>query len=267
MYGEELRVRREAAGLTQLALGEAVILSPSMIAHIEAGRRKPRRDDAKRLDRTLGTDGFFTRFLPTLEGRRYAEHFTEAADAETRAIAIYEYAVSLVPGLLQIGGYARALFEAQHANYVREEVDKLVVNRLVRARILSASNGPAVWVILSETVLRLVVGGPAVMAEQLRHIFELGRSGRVLVQVVPHSAGAHATMMSMMSLMCFEDEPDAAYVEGLYTGAFIDDPARVRAYRDAYDLAKAAGLSPEASLGVIESVAKEYDRHDLSVHP
>jgi transcriptional regulator with XRE-family HTH domain len=265
-YGEELRIRREAAGLTQAALGEMVILSPSMIAHIEAGRRKPSLDDAKRLDLVLRTDGFFVRFLPTLEGKRFAEHFNEAAEAEARAIAIHEYAVSLVPGLLQTDCYARALFRAQHANYVPEEVDKLVVNRLARAEILRTPDRPAVWVILNENVLRAVVGGPAVMARQLRHIVELARAGRILVQVVPHAAGAHATMMSMMSLMRFEDEPDAVYVEGLYTGSFIDDPAMVQRYRDAYDLAKAAGLSPDASLDMIESVAKEYERDALLAH-
>jgi transcriptional regulator with XRE-family HTH domain len=265
-YGEELRVRREAAGLTQQALGEEVILSPSMIAHIEAGRRNPRPDDAKRLDRALGTDGFFVRFLPTLNVRRYAEHFSEAADAETRATVIGEYAVSLVPGILQVDGYARALFRAQHANYVPEEVDALVVNRLARAQILRDPAGPCVWTVLNEGVLRAEVGGPAVMARQLRHIAELGRSGRVLVQVVPYSVGAHATMISMMSLMQFEDEPEAVYVEALYTGTFIDDPAVVACFRDAYDLAKAAGLPPEASLALIESVAKEYESRDPSLH-
>lgn len=266
-YGEELRLRREAAGLTQAQLGEMVILSPSMIAHIEAGRRKPNLDDARRLDQVLHTDGFFVRFLPTLNGKRFAEHFNDAAEAEQRAIAIYEYAVSLVPGLLQIDCYARALFQAQHANYVPEEVDRLVVNRLGRAEILRTPDSPAIWMILNENVLRAEVGGPPVMARQLRHVVDLARSGRVLVQVVPHSAGAHATMPSMMSLMRFEDEPDAVYVEGLYTGSFIDDPVMVQRYRDAYDLAKAAGLSPEASLSMIESVAKEYERHDPQVHP
>jgi transcriptional regulator with XRE-family HTH domain len=266
-YGQELTIRREAAGLTQQALGERVILSPSMIAHIEAGRRKPRMDDARRLDRELGTDGFFVRFLPTLSGRRFADHFMLAADAETRAIAISSYAVSLVPGILQIDEYARAVFQAQHANYVPEEVDKLVVNRLSRAEILKVPDGPAVWTVLNENVLRAVVGGSLVMARQLRHIARLGRAGRVLVQVIPHAAGAHATMMSMMSLMRFEDEPDAAYVEGLYTGSFVDDPAMVQQYRDAYDLAKAAGLTPEASLRMIETVAKEYESHDRSAHP
>jgi transcriptional regulator with XRE-family HTH domain len=266
-YGEELRVRREAAGLTQAALGELVILSPSMIAHIEAGRRKPSLEDAKRLDQVLGTNGFFVRFLPTLDNRRYADHFNEAADAEARAVAVHFYAVSLVPGLFQTERYARAVFRAQHANYVPEEVDKLVVNRLARAEMLRDPSGAEVWAVLNENVLRAVVGGPATMAEQLQHLSTLGRAGRVLVQVIPHSAGAHATMASMMMLMRFEDEPDAAYVEGLYTGSLIDDPAMVQRYRDAYDLAKAAGLSPEASLSMIESVAKEYERHDLLAHP
>ena len=266
-YGEELRIRREAAGLTQAALGDLVILSPSMIAHIEAGRRKPSLEDAKRIDQVLRTNGFFVRFLPTLDNRRYADHFNDAADAEARAVAVHFYGVSLVPGLFQTERYARAVFRAQHANYVPEEVDKLVVNRLARGEMLRDPSGPEVWAVLNENVLRAVVGGPAAMAEQLYHLSTLGRSGRVLVQVIPHSAGAHATMASMMMLMRFEDEPDVAYVEGLYTGSLIDDPAMVQRYRDAYDLAKAAGLSPEASLSMIESVAKEYERHDLLAHP
>lgn len=267
-YGEELRVRREAAGLTQQALSDVVIVSPSMIAHIEAGRRRPRPEDAARLDRALGTDGFFIRFLPTLNVGRFAAHFTVAADAEARATVIEEYAVSLVPGILQTPAYAGALFRAQHANYVEADIDRLVVNRMARAQILDDPGSPAVWAVLNENVLRAEVGGPRVMAEQLRHLSALGRSGRVLLQVVPHAVGAHATMVSMMSLMRFRDEPDAVYVEGLYTGSFIEEPAMVRRYRDAYDLAKAAGLPAEASLAFIEAVAEEFESNDqAAAHP
>ncbi|MEK8144407.1 Scr1 family TA system antitoxin-like transcriptional regulator [Streptomyces sp. M10(2022)] len=96
------------------------------------------------------------------------------------------------------------------------------------------------------------------MAEQLRHITALGRSG-VLIQVLPHSVGAHATMNSMVSLMRFTDAPDLTYVEGLHTGVLTDDPPLVRRYRDAYDLARAAALPPEVSLDLLESVAEDYD--------
>ncbi|MFG2328820.1 multiprotein-bridging factor 1 family protein [Streptomyces sp. NPDC048604] len=53
-YGEELRRRREAAGLTQEQLSEITIISRTHIAHMEAGRRRPDVADARRLDKALG---------------------------------------------------------------------------------------------------------------------------------------------------------------------------------------------------------------------
>ncbi len=258
-YGEELRRRREAAGLTQQSLADQVVCSPSLIAHYEAGRRKPQREDARRLDRVLATDGFFERFLGTLESEQYAEHFAPVAELEPLATAIQAYAATLVPGILQTPAYARAVLRADQPNSVAEEIDERVVNRTRRGQILDRPDGPMMWVIMSENVLRTVVGGPAAMAEQLRHIAALGRSGRTLVQVVPHSVGAHATMGSMLTLMSFADAPDIAYVEGLHTGRTFDDPSRLARYRTSYDLARASALPPESSLDMIEAVAEEYE--------
>ncbi|MFD4608240.1 Scr1 family TA system antitoxin-like transcriptional regulator [Streptomyces sp. NPDC058440] len=258
-YGEQLRTLRERKGVTQAELGERVVLSPSMIAHIEAGRRIPQLKDAERLDQVLDGQGFFVRFLDTLGVVPVADHFAEALEAEQQAIAISEYAVSLVPGLLQTRNYAREVFCAQRPNFVAEEVDRQVVNRLRRADILKDPQTPTVWFVLSENVIRVQVGGSSVMSEQIRHIAALGRSGRVRIQVVPHGAGAHATMGSMLSLMRFVDAPELAYVEALYTGNLIDSPAVVQRCKDAYDLARAAALPPDASLDLLEEVAEEYD--------
>jgi transcriptional regulator with XRE-family HTH domain len=257
-YGDELRRRREAAGLTQQALADAVVCSPSLVAHYEAGRRRPQTDDARRLDLVLGTDGFFERFLGALEPQ-FAEHFAPVAELEPLATVIQSYAATLVPGILQTPAYARAVLRADQPNCVPEEVDERVVNRRRRGVILDRPAGPVMWVVMSENVLRTVVGGPVTMAEQLRHIAVLGRSGRVLVQVVPHAIGAHATMGSMLTLMGFTDAPDIAYVEGLHTGRTFEDPTRVARYRTAYDLARAAALAPEPSLDMIEAVAEEYE--------
>lgn len=258
-YGDELRRKRETANLTQADLGDEVVCSPSLIAHFEAGRRTPTLDDAKRLDKVLQTDGFFVRMRRTLGKARFAAHFEQAAEAEQLATFIEEYAVSLVPGILQTENYARAVFRGFQPHNTTSSIDKRVVNRLERARILKNPDTPRVWVILNENVIRAQVGGPPVMTEQLRHIAHLGRSGRVLVQVLPHQAGAHATMNSMVSLMRFADAPDLAYVEGLHTGSLTDEPSLVRSYRDAYDLARAVSLSPEASLDLLDSVAEDYE--------
>lgn len=55
--------------------------------------------------------------------------------------------------------------------------------------------------VLHEGVLRVPMGGPTVMREQLLHLVELGRSH--LVQVLPFTAAAHAVMNGKASLMTF----------------------------------------------------------------
>ncbi|WP_434594785.1 helix-turn-helix domain-containing protein [Streptomyces sp. A5-4] len=259
-YGDELRKRREKARLTQELLSRQAIMSRTHIAHIEGGRRKPSLEDARRLDQVLDTGGVFERFLPTLDSRKVADHFAAAAESEQQATMIREYASSLIPGLLQIGGYARALFRSYFPPKSTEDCDKAVVTRLTRARILDDPITPVLWALLDEAVLRRPVGGPAVMAEQLQHLRELGESERIRLHVIPFSAGAHSLLESAVTLMWFEDAPPIAYVEGLHTGAILDDPSVVHLCQSAYDLALGDALSHRDSLAHIKAVAEEYEK-------
>ncbi|MEF3116353.1 helix-turn-helix transcriptional regulator [Streptomyces chrestomyceticus] len=258
-YGEELKAQREAAGLTQEKLSEMVIMSRTHIAHIEAGRRRPSSDDARRLDQVLGTGGVLTRFLPTLDGKLIADHFEQVALLEQEAMMIREYAATLVPGLLQTEAYARAVFGAFFPPKSSEHCDNVIGTRLKRAKILDTADPPVLWQLLDEAVLRRPVGGPAVMAAQLRHIAELGARERVRMHVLPFSVGAHPLLESGLMLLCFDDDPPLAYVEGLYTGALYDDPAMVRNGQTAYALALSDAMSHADSLGLIKTVAEEYE--------
>jgi transcriptional regulator with XRE-family HTH domain len=259
-YGQEIQRRRELMGLTQAKLGELIVMSPQMIAHFEAGRRKPRLDDAKRLDQALGTDGFFFRMRRTLEDARFADHFATAADLERHATVIKSYASSLVPGLLQIEGYTRAVFRAGTANPTERDVERRVANRLERAGILDDPDGPCMWTLLDEHVLRRPIGGRAIMGAQVRHIEALARRGRVRAHIIPFAAGAHALLESMLVLMRFSDAPPVAYVEGLRTGQLLDDPAVVDTCQSAYDLALGDALSAEESLSLMAEVVDTYER-------
>jgi transcriptional regulator with XRE-family HTH domain len=148
-YGEEMRLRRTAARLTQEELGDQVVCSPTLISHFEAGRRLPKPDDAQRIDRALGTDGFFARWLEDLESH-YTDHFAAVAELEQLAAQIQQFALSLVPGVLQTDDYARALFAAYRPNHTTEELDELVVIRTQRRRILDGPAQPVVWTLLDE---------------------------------------------------------------------------------------------------------------------
>ncbi|OAH13184.1 helix-turn-helix domain-containing protein [Streptomyces jeddahensis] len=258
-YGEELRRRREAAGLTQEELSVRAIMSRTHIAHIEAGRRRPSVEDARRLDEVLQTGGVFVRFLPTQGEGTVAQHFAEALELERQATVIREYAPKLVPGMLQTPAYAREVLQSGFPPKTDEERDRLLVTRLQRARILEDFKSPVVWYLLDEAVLRRPVGGPAVMCEQLRHIVKLGESHRIRVHVLPFSVGFHALLEGFISLMWFEDLPPVAYAEGLKTGRVLEVPSVVGECQVAYDHAMGDALSHRNSLALIKSIAEDYE--------
>ncbi|KUN01302.1 DNA-binding protein [Streptomyces yokosukanensis] len=256
-YGEELRLRRVAAGLTQEQLGELVVCSPTLISHYEAGRRLPKPDDARRIDLALKTDGFFERWLEDLESK-YADHFAAAAELEKQATLIRLFALTLMPGVLQTDGYARALFRAYQPNHTTEELDEAVVIRTKRRQLLDRSARPVVWTLLDEAVVRRCVGGPQVMSEQLNAVADLAEAGRVRLHVLPYGVGAHSLMESLLTLMSFADSAPAAYVEGFMTGNLMDDPALVGHCETAYALALSDALSQQESLALVRAAAKEH---------
>ncbi|CAM5413728.1 Scr1 family TA system antitoxin-like transcriptional regulator [Streptomyces xanthochromogenes] len=257
-YGEELRAKREAAGFTQEELSQRAVMSRTHIAHIEAGRRRPDPADARRLDSVLGTGGFFERFLPTLDGRKVAEHFAEVLEFEHQATVIRQYAPKLVPGFLQTEAYAREVLSSGYPPKNDEERDRLLAARLERARVLEDFDKPIVWTMLDEAVLRRPIGGPLVMCEQLRHLLALGESRRIRLHVLPYEAGAHAVLEGHVSLLWFSDLPPIAYVEGLKNGRVWELPSMVRQCQEVYDHALGDALSHMRSLALIRSVAEDY---------
>ncbi|MFI7103384.1 helix-turn-helix domain-containing protein [Streptomyces sp. NPDC050161] len=260
MLGAELRHQREKANLSQDELGAALFVSGSFIGQLEAGTRRMLPEYAARIDEILGTDGYFTRNCEAATKSKYPDHFAEAAEAETLASTIKEYAPQLIPGLLQAEAYARAVFRAYQPTAQEADIDELSTARLERARLLENPTSPLFWCVLDEAVLRRIIGGAQVMAEALRHIAMLAKGHRIILQVLPFDAGAHASLGGPVKLMSFPDAPTLAYVEGLGIGQLLDDPATVARNELTYDLIGASALSPEASLALIESVAEEYTR-------
>jgi transcriptional regulator with XRE-family HTH domain len=260
-FGTELKRRREDAGITQVELGSRVFVSGGYIGQFEQAIRKPQLDVAQRIDGVLQTDGIFERLCRKLiDDKRYADYFAKAAELEAQATKICEFAPALVPGLLQTPAYARAVTLAMNPFAPDEFIDEKVSGRMERAQILKDATRPMYWVILHENVLRIPVGGPALMAEQLEHVVALTRERTVMVQVLPYAAGAYAVMTGSLKLMEFEDAPPTAYTEAVYSGNLLDDPPVVKRAQSAYDLLRAAALSPEASLDLVESAAEDFRR-------
>lgn len=260
-FGAELKRRREEAGFTQVELGARVFVSGGYIGQFEQAIRKPQLDVAQRIDGLLQSGGFFERMWRKLiKDQPYTEYFAHAVELERLATEIYEYAPAVIPGLLQTREYAQAMFLAGNPLAIDDYIEELVKGRMDRTRLLKDATRPVYWVVLHETALRIPVGGPTTMAHQLGHIATLMRERKAVLQVLPFAAGAHPVMGKLMKLMDFEDAPPTIYTEGVFSGNLLDEPAVVKRTHASYDHIRAAALSPEASLPLIESAAEDYRR-------
>ncbi|WP_405653471.1 Scr1 family TA system antitoxin-like transcriptional regulator [Streptomyces sp. RK9] len=260
-YGDWLRAQREAAGLTQEQLAEAAIMTRTHIAHIEAGRRVPSPEDARRLDMTLGTKDALTNFLPKKEAE-VADYFEAVRVFEQQAVMIREFGLSYIPGLLQTDRYAHAVLSQAFPPVSEETQAKRLATRLERRKILDDPVTPILWALLDEAVLRRPVGGEDVMAEQIMHLVRLAETGRIRVHLLPFAASPHPLAQSMLKLMWFEDQPPLAYCEGVYVGMVHDSPSVVRELQTSYDLALSDALPLKASLALLKATAKDYGHHD-----
>ncbi|MEV0928937.1 helix-turn-helix transcriptional regulator [Streptomyces spongiicola] len=255
----ELRREREAGGYSQDQLGERVFCSGTYIGQFETAKRLPQPDVSRLLDEVFESGGHFQRLCRLARKSKHAEYFADAAELEQQARTLSEYAPMPVPGLLQTEGYARALVSAAQRFESQDVVERLVRTRLDRQALLDCPTAPLLWVVLHESALRVRVGGCAVMADQLAELAEGARTNRrQLVQVLPFAAGAAAFLNGTTIHMTFDDAPPVGYTESAFTGQLVEEPALVAQYQRAYDLTRAASLPPEASLDLIESMAKDY---------
>lgn len=252
-FGSELRRFRLEANLTQTQLGEAIIYTGALVGLVETAKRTPARDFTERCDTVLNTGGALMRLLPLLNRGVYPSWFRGYVELEATATRLLSFDVQVVPGLLQTEGYARAVLSAgRHPN-----VDELVTARLDRQHILKQPNPPLYWVVLDEGVLRRRVGGPEVMREQLKRLVEVAVSPRIVVQVLPYEAGAHAGVDGPLTILSFDEGTDAVYIEGIGSGQLMTRPEEVERCHLIYDLVRAVALSPEASVDMIATTMEE----------
>lgn len=261
-YGEWLRGQRVKAGMTQQQLADAAIMTRTHITHIEAGRRTPSEEDAKRLDRALNTGDVLTNFRPGADAYPVADHFEAALQFEGQASAIREFALTFVPGILQTPEYAHAVMRTAYPPISAEDRDRAVVTRIERSKILTDPVDPIVWVLLDEGVLRRPIGGPGVMARQLHHIADLVEKERIRLHIIPYGAGGYPLLEGMVRLMWFEDQPPIAYVEGVQMGKVHDVQSMVENIQGSYNLALAEALPLTESLAFVRATAKDYESDD-----
>ncbi|MEU6390655.1 helix-turn-helix transcriptional regulator [Streptomyces sp. NPDC046939] len=168
------------------------------------------------------------------------------------------FACVYVPGLLQTRDYSTALQRANEVRLAPAEIERLVDIRMKRQEILDRPEPPRLWAILDESVIRRVVGSPAVMKEQLGRLLEANEAPNITLQVLPFSKGAHgAALGSFVIIGGTEAALDVVYVD-FHTGSlFLEKDQELERYRLAFEYLRAQALDVESSSSMIHRVRKE----------
>ncbi|MFI0352476.1 helix-turn-helix domain-containing protein [Actinomadura sp. 9N407] len=178
---------------------------------------------------------------------------------ETEASLIRTYEQALIPGLLQTPDYARAVIRAARPTDSQEVINQRVEVRLARQALLNEKDPPQLWVVINEGAARQMVGSPAIMTAQLRHLIKDRGKLNVVVQVLPFTAGEHPAMVGSFSLYNFptQDETEAVYIETMNSALILEKPLDLKTYGDAFDHIRAAALSPRDSRDLLGALAAD----------
>ncbi|TWF97371.1 DNA-binding XRE family transcriptional regulator [Kitasatospora viridis] len=261
--GVQLRRFREAANLTQAQLGKLMGYSASLISNIEQAKKNATLPFVRAADKALNTHGALETLWWHRNHTALIEGFPEfvAREAQARVIRVFE--IGLIPGLLQTSEYAAALQAAnvRRGDATQEEVDERLAVLLARQQLLTREQPPIVHAVLDEYCLRRPIGGPAVMARQLRHLEALAQRPNVMIQVAPLSLGEDRPLNFPLILITLPDHTVLGYSETEQRGYLEHDQDTAASLGRRYDRLQAEALPLAASLVVIRKIREEAENH------
>src|SRR5215472_5230855 len=266
--GIELRRLREQAGLTCEEVGRRLECSGTRISRMETGRITVRPGDARELLEMYGVSGPEADALVQLArearrkgwwhtyGRVLPAWFEAYIGLEAEAVRLRDFQSMVIPGLLQTEDYARSMLRIAVNAGTAEDVGRLVAARMERQAILTREHPPDMWVVLSESVLRVHVGGPAIMRAQLRQLAGVAERPNIALQVLPLATVAHVHPVSPFTMLEFPNTADPAvvYLEHLTGSLFLENEDEVRRYRVIFDHLRAESLGTGESADLIAQV-------------
>ncbi|WP_055551784.1 helix-turn-helix transcriptional regulator [Streptomyces sp. NBRC 110028] len=249
VLGMRLRHLRERAGVSYDMAAKALHVNQTTVRRMEKAEVGLKLPYVEKLLQTYGVEqdevdsflglveeankpGWWQGFRDVLP-----DWFSLYVSLEGAASRIRAYEPHFVPGLLQTEGYARTLLRIGFPQGTDEEIDRRVALRMERQELLSRPDGPHLWAVMDETVLRLRIGGPQIMRDQIDHLIETVQMPNVTLQVVPFASGPHPGMGGPFQLFRFQipELPDIVYAEGLTGAGYLDQRTDVAAYLEALD--------------------------------
>ncbi|NUT51135.1 MAG: helix-turn-helix domain-containing protein [Saccharothrix sp.] len=271
--GAAMRSFRKEADVDRDTAAELIEVTGPTLTRKESGHFKFRRHEVETLAKAYGVAqdeiamlvelarearastkrGEFPMFVP-VKSRAFLE--LERNDA----VEIMAATLSFIPLYFQTEAYMRQLWLRNGELLPAERIDELVKVRQARQQVVTKPDAPMIRAVVHEFALRLPVGGPAVMHDQLMVLAAACELPNVEIQVQPISAGAFPGMDSTFFLLRFPVGATEDVVQ-VYSQAelfYRDRRSATEPYRVEWDRRRVAALDLQASKALILDAAAHF---------
>lgn len=236
----------------------AIGYGEELVSSVERGRRIPRPEYLDRADEVLGAGGKIAALKQDVAEVRYPKKVRDLKKLEAGAVELCAYNNSVIHGLLQTEGYARAVLSARRPPFTTDQLEQQVAARVARQEIVTDTTAQSVFSFVQcESTLRRPVGGKMVMRGQLERLLQVAEFHNVDLQVLPLSHEENPGLDGSFRLLRLGDGTTVGHVEVAHISRMIAEPKEVQLLDIQYGIIRAQALSPRESTALIEKVLGE----------
>jgi transcriptional regulator with XRE-family HTH domain len=268
--GTLLRGLRTDRGWTVQHVATQLGFSASKVSRLETGLRGASAQDIHDLSQLYQVDEQLRARLADLatggKQRPWWPHslaYTRYQGLETSAVLIEDFALGVVPGLLQTADYAReiVLGMALTDDMAPADIELVVAGRVLRQRLLNRRDAPHYTAVIAEGVLRRVVGGRAIMVAQLRHLIMAAELPSVDLRVISFDAGPLPSGNNKFVILRFDSPelPTVVYIEALHDERYLDKPPDVEVYTQAFAALTQMALSADQTRDLMRAILQSHE--------
>ncbi|OLF11456.1 hypothetical protein BLA60_10800 [Actinophytocola xinjiangensis] len=259
--GARLRVLRDESGFTLARLAQTSGLSEATLSRMETGKRAVTREEVAMVTTALKVPiaerERLMDFVVTGDSGGWWDQPLPGIPAEMGLLASYEaeanelvdFALFIVPGLLQIEEYARAVWTT--CGFSMDDADMRWVARARRQRILGRVDYTA---FIHEEAIRTPFGGPRTLRAQVKHLIEVRDRG-VDVRLV-RGRQPNGALLHSWHYMGFPSVTPILNVE-VYDGGFYLQDDRVEPYTRQLEMLDELATSRSETGAMLKAVLKE----------
>jgi transcriptional regulator with XRE-family HTH domain len=264
--GRVLRNAREETGLTLRAFAAKIDRDPGVLSRWENGERIPQLDQVAQILTMLGVTGErYDEIIALTKGTdephwlavrlpEQRQQLNALVDFEQSATKLTQVSPTMVPGLLQVTPYIKAIMTG--GSVPAGEIAARVAIRIGRREVLKTKPYLA---LVGEAALRQLIGSAEIMVEQLRHLAKMAAEPNVDLRVIPFDSGWNPALEGPYFMVESGAAPPVVQLENRRSVLFLHEERDVDTYRDATEMVLRSAASAIESAALIAEYTDRWE--------